>query len=163
MKKVLSWFAIALATFFAGAQLVRPEKNNPSVDAGQALESHVNVPPEVGAVLKRACSDCHSNQTRWPWYSNVAPASWYVVDHVNHGRTHLNFSTWSNYDKREAEEMLDLICHEVKSGAMPMESYLILHPDAKLSEGDVKMLCDWSSAESSRLASTELTQPSRKQ
>ena len=143
MKKTLQLIAVAVATFFVGAQFVRPDRTNPPVDAGQTLESRVEVTPEVAAILDRACSDCHSNETRWPWYSNVAPASWFVADHVNHGRHHLNFSTWGNYTARESEEMLEQICSEVKRGMMPLKSYIWLHPDAKLSEADAKTICDW--------------------
>lgn len=154
IKRVLRWLAVALAVVFLGAQFVRPDKVNPPHDAAQALETHVNVPREVGEVLGRACMDCHSNRTRWPWYSHVAPASWFVADHVNHGRRHLNFSTWARYDREDAGHMMADICKEVQSGAMPMQSYLLLHPDAKLSEADVKTLCDWSQSEGRRLAAT---------
>jgi hypothetical protein len=143
MKKTLQLIAVAAATFLVGAQFVRPDRTNPPFDAGQTLDAHVEVTPEVAAILDRACSDCHSNKTRWPLYSNVAPVSWFVVDHVNHGRKHLNFSTWGNYTARESEEMLDQICIEVKRGMMPLKSYIWLHPDARLTESDVKTLCDW--------------------
>ena len=93
MKKLLRWLAVSAAVLFFGIQLVRPERANPPVAAGDRIESHVNVPPEVKAVLTRACADCHSNETRWPWYSEVAPASWFVADHVREGRDSLNFST----------------------------------------------------------------------
>lgn len=153
MKRMLRWVAVVIAMFFLGVQFVRPLRTNPSFDGAHALQSHVDVPSEVGAVLGRACMDCHSNQTRWPWYSNVAPASWFVADHVDHGRRHLNFSTWARYDRDRAEHLMGDICKEVKSGTMPMPSYLLLHPGAKLTPQDVKTLCDWSTSESRRLAS----------
>ena len=153
MKKVLKWFAVAVAIIFVGIQFVRPERINPPVVAAHALESHVSVPPEVKGVLTRACSDCHSNETRWPWYSNVAPASWFLADHVEEGRDNMNFSTWSSYQRRQAEGLLDQVCKEVQHGAMPLRSYTLLHPDAKLSEADVKTLCDWANSERTRLAS----------
>jgi Haem-binding domain len=159
MRKVLSWIAVAIATFLIGAQFVHPDRQNPPVDASRTLEARVEVPREVSDILSRACADCHSNQTSWPWYSNVAPVSWYVADHVNHGRKHLNFSTWASYERNEAEEMLDSICREVKKGMMPLKSYTRLHPEAKLNAADVKTLCDWSDTAISRLASAHEQTP----
>lgn len=155
MKKTLKWLVVALFTFFVGAQFVRPERSNVALPAEQSFNAHLNVPSDVNTVLNRACMDCHSNQTSWPWYSNVAPVSWFVADHVNHGRSHLNFSTWASYERDDAEQLLDSICREVKNGKMPLKSYIYLHPDAELSVADRKKLCDWSMQESNRLASTE--------
>lgn len=152
MKKVLRIVAVVVALLLAGAQFVRPSRLNPPVAEGSALEHHVTVTPEAGAVLERACMDCHSNRTVWPWYSNVAPVSWFVADHVNHGRSHLNFSDWSRYDARESAEMLEQVCREAKSGQMPLDSYVMLHPDAKLTTEDVRTLCDWAAREGGRLA-----------
>ncbi|MCI0485515.1 MAG: heme-binding domain-containing protein [Blastocatellia bacterium] len=156
MTKILKWSGIALAVVFMGAQIVRPEKTNPPVDTGRTLQAHAEVPPEVDAILKRACYDCHSNETKWPWYSNVAPASWFVTDHVNHGRKHLNFSDWARVsehaEKQDAEAKLDEIIEEVKGRNMPLSSYLSLHPEAKLSDEDIKVICDWARAERERLA-----------
>src|SRR5215207_3328677 len=133
----------ALAALFAAAQVVRPARTNPPAAPGRSIESHARMTPEVAGLLERSCDDCHSNRTDWPWYSNVAPASWFVVDHVNQGRRHLNFSDWARLDEDERDEMLDQICIEAKKGAMPLESYTLLHRDAHLSSSDVKTLCDW--------------------
>lgn len=153
MKTTLKWLAVALFTVFAGAQLVRPARENPSAPEGQAFTAHLDVPAEVMSVLDRACMDCHSNRTDWPWYSNVAPASWFVADHVEHGRRELNFSAWAGYDREHAEHLLADVCQEVKAGKMPLGSYVLLHPEAKLSPSDVRTLCDWSTREGRRLAS----------
>ena len=83
------------------------------------------MPPEVAGVLNRSCMDCHSNRTDWPWYSNVAPASWFVVDHVNHGRRHLNFSRWGQYTRRDRLSLLNQICATTKGGSMPLGSYTL--------------------------------------
>jgi hypothetical protein len=134
-------------------QFVRPAKTNPSYDESRALQAHAQVSPEVESILRRACYDCHSNATTWPWYSDVAPVSWFVVDHVNHGRKHLNFSDWARYDRKDAEELLEGIDETVRERAMPLSSYLILHPEAKLTDEDVKLLVDWARSERQRLAS----------
>ena len=155
MLKILKFSAILLALVFAGAQLVRPSRSNPPEVAGRGLEAHARLTPEVETVLRRSCMDCHSNRTEWPWYSHVAPTSWLVVDHVNHGRTHLNFSDWARLDREEAGGMLKSICKEAQGGSMPMPSYTLVHRDARLSADDVRTLCDWARAESERLASQD--------
>jgi hypothetical protein len=152
MVKLLKWSGPALALVFVAIQFVRPEKTNPVINEATTIQAHAQVPSEVNTILQRSCGDCHSHQTRWPWYSRVAPVSWFVIDHVNHGRKHLNFSDWAKYDRREADEMLDGICKTTKSGLMPLSSYLLLHRDAKLTQADVKAICDWTEAERERLA-----------
>lgn len=142
--RVVRWLLVIGIGLFAIAQLVRPAKTNPGSDHSLALESHVQIEPQVAAILERSCNDCHSNRTRWPWYANVAPVSWFVIDHVNEGRSNLNFSEWGRYDEAEQRNLMRAICGEVKSGAMPLSSYTPMHPGSKLSSEDVKTLCDWS-------------------
>lgn len=150
--KILKWTAIALGVIFATLQLVRPARTNPPVDQSRTLQAHAHVPPEVASILDRSCNDCHSHQTRWPWYSNVAPISWFVINHVNEGRDEMNFSDWAQYSEDDRPGLLKKICREVQSGAMPLKSYLRLHHEAELSQEDVKKLCDWAVAESQRLS-----------
>jgi Haem-binding domain len=137
---------------FVGLQFVRPARTNPAVDQSQTIHARLQVTPEVAAILDRSCQDCHSNTTRWPWYSNVAPVSWLLTDHVNEGRQHLNLSEWGRYDNRRAKKKLEAMCDEVKDGAMPIRSYTLIHRGTKLSAEDVKTLCDWAEAESARIA-----------
>ena len=156
MRKVLKGASALIFLLFAGVQFVRPERLNPPVAAGQSLEEHARVPPEVAGLLQRSCMDCHSNRTDWPWYSNVAPVSWFVIDHVNHGRRHLNFSKWGEYEQRRADHLLHDICTTAKSGFMPLDSYTLVHRSARLAPADVKRLCDWAGEEQRRLASLEV-------
>lgn len=151
-QKVLKWTAVVLAALFAAMQFVRPARTNPPVDESRVIGAHLSVTPEVAAILDRSCNDCHSNLTRWPWYSNFAPVSWFVIDHVNEGRSEMNFSDWAQYPTRQQGGLLKEICKEVKHGSMPLSSYLTMHGDARLSDADVKVLCDWASAESQRIA-----------
>ncbi|HYP25268.1 MAG TPA: heme-binding domain-containing protein [Blastocatellia bacterium] len=151
MLKIFKWAAFTVMALFMLAQLVRPAKVNPQVNEAVALEAHSEMDPEVAALLKRACADCHSNRTEWPWYSNVAPVSWFVIDHVNHGRSHLNFSTWAEYRPAERVELLENICEWVRLGWMPMESYTLMHSEARLSEQDKATICEWASRERERL------------
>lgn len=150
--KILKWTAIVLAIIFAGLQFIRPARTNPPVDDGRTIQSHTRITPEVARILDRSCNDCHSNQTRWPWYSNVAPVSWFVINHVNVGRREMNLSDWARYDTEHQKGLLKDICKEVTGGQMPLSSYLRLHQEAKLSSEDVRTLCDWASAESQRLS-----------
>ena len=99
---------------------------NPPVVAEPAWDS-----PATRALAKRACFDCHSNETTWPWYSHVAPTSWFLQSHVDEGREHLNFSEW-NKPYRAAGKA----SREVKSGGMPLSSYLLMHPEARLSDAE---------------------------
>ena len=149
--KALRWLLLIAAGLFAIAQFIRPAKTNPALEQSLAIEAYVQVDPKVAAILERSCVDCHSNKTRWPWYSHVAPVSWFVTDHVNHGRSHLNFSEWGTYDRERQRQLLKQICGEVKSGAMPLSSYTPLHPGSKLTTEDVKTICDWSGRELLRM------------
>jgi hypothetical protein len=154
MLKTIKLLLIAALIPFAATQFIlAPARINPPLVEGSAIEDHISVTPEVAAVLQRSCMDCHSNKTDWPFYSNVAPVSWYVVDHVNEGRREMNFSEWARYDADEAAHLLNNICRTTRGGSMPMNSYTLLHRSAKLSRVDVEMLCVWSREQGRRLAS----------
>jgi cytochrome c553 len=150
--RILKWLVVLLVVAFIGIQFVRPARTNPAVDQTQAMHTRLQVTPQVAAILDRSCQDCHSNSTRWPWYSNVAPASWFLVDHVNEGRQNMNFSEWGTLDKRRADKRLEEICEQVSDRLMPLDSYTWIHRSAKLSDEDIKTLCEWTEAERSRLA-----------
>jgi hypothetical protein len=143
VKRIIRWVVFVGVCLFAVAQVVRPAKTNPPVDPSMTLESRVAVDPQAAAILDRSCNDCHSNKTRWPWYSNVAPVSWFVIGHVNDGRSNLNYSEWGKYDAFEQQGLLRQTCLMVKKGAMPISSYTPMHPGSKLTTGDVAVLCQW--------------------
>lgn len=145
MKKWLKRIAFVLTAIFAGIQFVRPARTNPPIDRSQVLRAPAHVQP----ILDRACNDCHSSATTWPWYSHVAPLSWYLVDHVNEGRKQVSFSEWETYAREDQAHVLEEICEEVEKGEMPLAEYTWLHPSAQLSEADKRTLCTW--AESERL------------
>jgi hypothetical protein len=136
---------LALVVLFLLAQLVQPKRTNPPVVPSRSLEAHVQVPQNVLPILKRACGDCHSSETVWPWYSHVAPVSWLVTDDVNVGRSHINFQDWEAQENpKEASEHLALICKEVKEKGMPPLTYRTMHKESRLSAEDVNALCSWS-------------------
>jgi hypothetical protein len=150
--RVLRWLVLVIFVGFVIAQFFGPAKTNPAVDPSQVIEAKLQVTPPVTAILDRSCNDCHSNKTRWPWYSNVAPVSWFVIGHVNEGRENINFSEWGRYTPRDVDSLLKQMCRETKAGVMPLSSYTPLHPGSKLSADDVKRLCAWTDAERARLA-----------
>lgn len=131
------WATSIVVVILVGIQLIPVNRTNPPV------RSEVQAPDSVMSLLKRACYDCHSNRTTWPWYSYVAPASWFVVRHVNNGRSDLNFSEWPTFDFEEAEWAMNDIREQVEKGKMPLKSYLLLHPGARLTEAERRMILDW--------------------
>jgi hypothetical protein len=136
------WVLISFLVGFIGLQFVRPDRTNPAVQPAASLTART--PPEVTAILARSCRDCHSNETRWPWYTNVSPMSWLVANHVHHGRDHFNYSEWTTYPPDDQDKFLGAMCDLIKRERMPIPSYLLLHRDAKLSAADVGALCTWS-------------------
>jgi hypothetical protein len=147
LRKTLRGLVVIGFCLFVVAQFVGPAKTNPVTDPSLALESRLPVDPKVETILIRSCADCHSNRTRWPWYTNVAPVSWFVIGHVNDGRRDLNLSEWGNYDKRKQTTRLDQMCQLAKAGDMPLGSYTPLHPGSKLSGDEVKALCEWTGSQ----------------
>lgn len=137
MKRVLKVVALVLVVVFVAIQFVPVTRENPT--DGQPFEA----PPAVVAIVKRACFDCHSNETVWPWYARVAPASWLVAHDVEEGREHLNLSHFAAYsaDKRAAK--VDEMLEEIEGGVMPPSQYLLLHSDAKLTPEDIRILKEW--------------------
>jgi len=134
------------------AQVFQPRPSNPPIDPARTLQARLAVPPDVSAILDRSCRDCHTHATTWPWYAKVSPASWLVVSDVNEGREHLNLSEWAQYDVRRADHELDEMCEHVREGEMPLGSYILLHPDAKLSADDVSVICGWTERMRSSMA-----------
>ncbi len=154
MRKSFRWIAMVLLICVVAAQFKRSATTNPLSDPTQSIETIVHVPPDIHAILTRACADCHSNQTTWPWYSHVAPVSWFVVGHVNDGRRRVNFSTWVRPGKEPVDSIdrLKAMCREVQDGGMPLTSYEIIHWSARLSAENSKQICDWSAQEQERLS-----------
>jgi len=145
MALILRWTRTVLIVFlvaFIGAQFVRPDRTNPSSPAAGSLMSKAT--PQVAAIIDRSCRDCHTTDTRWPWYTNITPINWMIANHVHQGRDHVNFSTWSTYAEDEQDKFLGGMCTLTKRGRMPLPSYLLIHRDAKLSDADVAALCAWS-------------------
>ncbi len=119
LKRISKWLVITLVVLFLAIQFVRPARTNPAVDESQTIFARTQMTPPVAAILDRSCRDCHSNKTVWPWYTNVAPVSWFIVNHVNEARPLLNFSEWGKLDRDRQSKKLQQICDEVSDGGMP--------------------------------------------
>lgn len=152
LKRIVKWFVVSLVVLFLAIQFVRPARTNPAVDESQTIFARTQMPPQVAAIFNRSCVDCHSNKTVWPWYTNVAPVSWFIVNHVNEGRPRLNLSEWARLDQDRQSKKLQQICDQVSDGGMPLSTYTPLHPGSKVSPADVKVLCDWTNAERARVS-----------
>jgi len=123
------------------AQLIPIDRRNPPVEA------EVHASPDVRVLLRRACYDCHSNETVWPWYARVAPVSWLLVYDVESGRDGVNFSTWTAYGPGRREKLLRESADEIAEGEMPPWYYRLAHPDARLTSDEVAILCAWATGE----------------
>ena len=139
--KVLKYGVSVLLAALVVAQFIQPERTNPPADPAVSFEAVAKPPREVAAVIKRACRDCHSNQTVWPWYSHISPASWLVAGDVKEARAKLNFSQWNIYSPEMTRIKLGEICQEVQKGDMPPRYYLPMHPDTKVMLAEVSAIC----------------------
>ena len=134
---------IAAGLFVIATQFVKPQRTNAPEKAAQTLQASTPISSGTSQILERSCADCHSDRTFRPWYSNVAPASWLIVNDVNEGRGKLNYSRWSSYTAQQRVKLLTKICEEVSNGEMPVGSYLLVHRHAKLNYLESQALCQW--------------------
>ena len=132
--KIAGWVLLAL---FVAIQLVPVDRSNPPVTAD------LDAPAEVESVLRTACYDCHSYETSWPWYGYVAPVSWLVAHDVEEAREELCFSEWGRLDPREQADLREEMWEEIDEGEMPLGQYVLLHPEARLTDEQKRLLHDW--------------------
>jgi hypothetical protein len=154
MRSIFKYSAIGVAAVALGIQFVRPARTNPPVDPAKDIVGQPSLPSNVRAMLERSCFDCHSNRTRWPLYSHIAPVSWLVANDVNSGRRHLNFSEWEGYKVGRRLSKLESAIGEIEKGGMPPGTYLLTHPDAVLSPAEKELLIRWAEALSDSLTAT---------
>ena len=151
MKKILRWTVIILLIGLVLIQFWRPERTNPQIDQAQTITQNSSISPFVAGLLRNSCYDCHSDETKWPWYSNIAPSMWLVAKDVNTGRKMMNFSRWGTYTKSKRVVKLGLINDEVSGNGMPLSEYLLIHHSAQLSTAERDSICKWTEQESDRL------------
>lgn len=138
-KKIL----LVLLAAFIVMQFFRIDTTNPTFEAKNDFIAMTNPPEEVTQILRAACYDCHSHETKYPWYSQVAPISWWVKHHIDEGKEHLNFSEWGTYSEKKADHKLEECAEEVEEGEMPLDSYTWVHGEAKLSIDQKETLEDF--------------------
>lgn len=142
--RLVKWAALALCVAFIAIQFIPISRTNPPVQVDFRGST------EVVSVLRRACYDCHSNETTWPWYSHVAPLSWVIAHDVNEGRAALNFSAWNQLSADKQAEAIKESWEVVAEGKMPTWYYVALHPEARLSANDKSVLRTWSGSPADR-------------
>jgi hypothetical protein len=147
LKKIL----LGLLVVFVGLQFYRPAKNVSAAPSPHDVLVKHPAPAEVSAVLKRACYDCHSNNTRYPWYAEVQPVRWWLDSHITDGKRHLNFSEFGTYTKKRAVDKFEETIDQVEQKLMPLPSYTWGHPEARLTPAEIKALVTWAEAGIERL------------
>jgi len=140
VSRRLKQAAVVLIVAVAAAQFVRPESTNPPIDTRRTIQAQLGAANGLVAVLDRACGDCHSNATVWPWYTHIAPVSWLMAYGVAEGRKAVNFSEWAAYPPAQQRMLLAVSCDDATSGKMP-GPYTLLHPETRLSAQDVETIC----------------------
>jgi hypothetical protein len=148
MKKIIKKIFLLLLLAFIVIQFFRPAKNiasGPEAFAKDIATAHT-VPADVQLIFQKACYDCHSNNTSYPWYSNIQPVTWWLNDHIKEGKKELNFSEFAGYSIRRKYKKLEEINKEVKEGEMPLDSYTLIHTNAKLTEADKLAIANWATA-----------------
>lgn len=134
---------LALLGLLVVIQFIRPDTSTPAVDAAQDFCQMLQPPAEVETLLKVACYDCHSHETRYPWYNQIAPVSWWLANHVREGREHVNFSTFGALSAHDRAEVLEEAVEVIEAGEMPLNSYTWTHADARLSAEQKNTLVAW--------------------
>ena len=142
-KKIL----IGLVCLFVIAQFFRIDKTNPPVTASNDLLHISSAPENIKTIMKAACYDCHSNETKYPWYMDIAPISWWTKRHVNNARASLNYSEWIGYTADAKKHKLEESALKVRKKWMPISSYLLAHPEARITEEERETLAAWFEAQ----------------
>ena len=143
MKKILLVILVA----FVIIQFFPIDKKNPPVNIGMEFVNIKNTPENIAQVLKTSCYDCHSNETKYPWYSSIAPSSWFLKNHIDEGRKELNFSTFAVYEPKRQIHKMEECMEMIEKKEMPLESYYIGHQDAKLTDQQRQMLIKYFKAQ----------------
>lgn len=141
MKK--KWIFIILLVLLVLVQFIRIDKTHPEIDKNNDFINIKNPPPEIAQMIKTSCYDCHSYESKYPWYAEVAPVSWYLKNHINEARERVNFSNWADYTKEKAARKLNACAEDVEEEEMPLSSYTLIHGEASLNKEQIKQLGNW--------------------
>lgn len=124
-------------------QFIRPERNVSEIPSANDIRVQYPMPANVESILKRACYDCHSNNTNYPWYTNIQPIGWWMQHHVDEGKAELDFSEFATYSPKKADHKLEEVVEMVEEKEMPLESYTWIHKDAVLSAEEIEIVTQW--------------------
>ena len=138
-KKIL----FAIGVLFIVIQFAQPAHNKSGQVSTTDISKTVSISDSVQAILRNACYDCHSNNTNYPWYSNIQPMGWLMANHIKHGKEELNFSEFGSYSPRRQLSKLNGIANSIKDDIMPLSSYKLMHKNARLSTKDKAILINW--------------------
>jgi hypothetical protein len=138
-KKIM----LVILLVFIAMQFIRPSWNSSNAVQRADMVTRFNVPANVAGILKTSCYDCHSNNTSYPWYSNIQPVGWLLAKHVDDGKEELNFNEFTTYPQRRQLSKLKSIQNSIKDGSMPLSTYTMIHKDAKLSADSKALLIQW--------------------
>lgn len=158
-KRVLKISGIVLLVVLVGMQFITIDKNNPPVDKSLDFFSTESFSPEGMELVKNACFDCHSNESKYPWYSNIAPVSFFVENHIIEGREELNFSEYQSYSAKKKNHKLEEVSEALREGWMPLDEYVWMHSDAKLTAEQREMLSKEFDAIRAKLGATQSESP----
>jgi len=142
MKWIKRFFILALIALVV-IQFIRPDKNKGGYDSLEAFLTETKPTEEVQTILKSSCYDCHSNETVYPWYAQIAPISYWLDDHIRHGKRELNFANWSTYSPKRKDHKLEEIIEMIEDKEMPLDSYTWVHKDAILEKVEIEAIKNW--------------------
>lgn len=142
--KIIKKTSLALLLILIVIQFIRPERNSGEIHSENDISHVVTVPDEIESILVKACYDCHSNKTDYPWYTNVQPVGWWMQHHVDEGKAELNFSEYKNYPFKKQKHMLHESAEMIEENSMPIDSYLWTHSQAKLTQEEKELFIRWS-------------------
>ena len=140
---IIGWLSVIVVAVVLAIQFIPVERNVSTVPPGQSFEKTEKVPANVAAILKVSCYDCHSNNSRYPWYSELQPGAWFMARHIKKGKEELNFDEFNNYSKRRKKAKIKSIISQIEKDEMPLKSYRMMHGNARLSEKKKKELLDF--------------------
>lgn len=143
MRVFVKRLGMVVLILIGGIQLIPVDRSNPPVIQSDSIYVKDSIPLPVRSVFHRSCSDCHSNETKWPWYSYVAPVSWFVAHHVHKARGYINFSEWGALSPQKREQSLEAICEQLTNSEMPDHTYLFVHRNARVTPEESAVICQW--------------------
>ena len=152
VKKIV----LGLAAVLLVIQFIRPAKNvSQGLSTNDVAVVYPDMPKEIHVLLQKKCYDCHSNNTNYPWYSNLQPVAWWLADHVEEGKEHLNFSEFATYEKKKADHKLEELVEEVAEGEMPLKSYTLIHREAVVTPEELTLIRNWVSSMGIKVGESE--------